>query len=133
MMRNNHEKKSPWLLRLVIVLGIILLGLIAFAITKETYKKKQVQGQIDDLKQQADKIDKQNTELSDKISYYGSADYQKKVAKDELNLQDPGENVVIVKPSSIAQPQATEETPSNDKKLVVLVSNVQKWWDYFFK
>jgi hypothetical protein len=41
--------------------------------------------------------------------------------------------VVIVKPSSIAQPQATEETPSNDKKLVVLVSNVQKWWDYFFK
>ena len=132
-MRKNHKKNSPLLIRLVILLGTILLGLIIFAITKETYKKEQVQKEIDGLKQQADKIDKQNMELNDKIAYFQSNDFKEKEAKDKLNLQNPGENVVIVKPSSIIQSQTAAQTPSGDKKLVVLVSNVQKWWNYFFK
>jgi cell division protein FtsB len=133
MMRNKNEKESSWLLKFIIVLGLILLGLIIFAITKETYRKQQVQKEIDELKQEAAKIDKQNAELSDKISYFESKDYQEKVAKDKLNLQDPGENVVIVKPNSSIVPSTQEITQTNEKKLVVKTSNIQKWWDYFFK
>ena len=132
-MRKNDEKKSSWLLRVIIFLGIILSGLVIFAVSKEIYIKKEVQKQIDQLDTEAQKIEKENMALSDKISYLESKDYQEKEAKDKLNLQDPGENVVVIKPSLVAGQKNDDESPIPDKKLIVKVSNVQKWWDYLFK
>lgn len=132
-MQKGDEKKSSWLLKLIIFLGIILLGLIAAAIARETIKKQQVQSEIDQLKAEAAKIERENSDLSDRIAYFQSKDYQEKEAKDKLNLQNPGENVVIVKPNAENKAVPVEDTPSNDKKLVVRTSNIQKWWDYFFK
>ena len=68
-MRKNDEKKSSWLLRVIIFLGIILSGLVIFAVSKEIYIKKEVQKQIDQLDTEAQKIEKENMALSDKISY----------------------------------------------------------------
>lgn len=115
------------------VIGIIILALIILAVTRETNKKNQVQLEIDKLREEAKKIEKDNLELTDKLAYFESPDFQEKEAKDKLNLQNPKENVVIIKPSLTKE---TENIPNNqpDKiEVKIKMSNLQKWWDYFFK
>ena len=107
--------------------------MIIFAISKETIRKRQVEQEIGKLKEEASKIEKENVELSDKVAYLNSNDYKEKEAKDKLNLQSPGENVVIVKPGVVSQGQNVQEDTVGGKKVIVKVSNLQKWWDYFFK
>jgi cell division protein FtsB len=129
----KNEKKHSALIRTVIILGLFLFGLIIFAISKESYKKKQAQEEINKLQQEAQKISQENTQLMDKISYLDSKDYQEREAKDKLNMQNPKENMVIVEPGLAKSPEPQNATDENGKKLVVKTTNIQKWWDYFFK
>lgn len=115
------------------LLGVILIVLIGVAIFKETSKKRQVQKQIDELKAQARQIEQENAKLSDKNDYFGSADFTQKEAKDKFNLQSPQENVVIIKPTLSPKTDDKQEESSADKKLTVNLSNLEKWWNYFFK
>lgn len=127
------EKSNVWLLRIIIFLGLVSGSLIGFAIYKETYKKIQVEKEIQALKDEADKIKRDNVDLTDKLSYLESKDFQEKEAKDKLNLQTEGENLVIIKPS-LGKP-LENSGPSEPEKAEIIIkkSNVQKWWEYFFK
>jgi cell division protein FtsB len=129
----SHEKSNKWLWRLVFFLTLITMFLGGLAISKEAYKKRQIQKEIDQLKNEAERIKKENLDLDEKIQYLGSQDYQKKEAKDKLNLQSPGENLVVIKPS-IGKKEAVaaefENLPAREEEKN---TNQKKWWDYFFK
>ena len=128
-----EDKNNVWLLRIIIILAVPAVLFVAFAIYRETNKKIQVEKEIEALKEEAERIKKDNTELSDKLSYLGSRDFQEKEAKDKLNLQTPSENLVIIKPS-LTKPQESEETKEPEKvEVTIKKSNIQKWWEYFFK
>jgi cell division protein FtsB len=129
----KQEKNHSFLAKTVIILGVLLFGLIIFAISKETYRKKQAQVEIDKLRQEAEKITRENVELTDKLSYLESRDYQEKEARDKLNMQKANENMVIVEPGLSQKDTAKETTDENGKKLFVKTTNVEKWWNYFFK
>jgi cell division protein FtsB len=129
----KSEKKHSILVKTVIILGLLLFGLIIFAISKESYKKKQAQAEIDKLQQEAEKIAHENTELTDKLSYLESKDYQEREARDKLNMQNPKENMVIVDPGLASTSETQGNSGENGKKLVVKTTNIQKWWNYFFK
>jgi cell division protein FtsB len=129
----KQEKNHSFLAKTVIILGVLLFGLIIFAISKETYRKKQAQVEIDKLRQEAEKITRENVELTDKLSYLESRDYQEKEARDKLNMQNANENVVIVEPGVLQKDKVKETANDNSKKLFVKTTNVEKWWNYFFK
>lgn len=132
MYNNTNERKNSWLIKMIIFLGFVATIFIVLAIFKETYRKKQVQKEINELQNEANKIQGDNLRLADKISYLEGQDYQEKEIRDKLNLQKPDENVVIVKPSLTKK--NTENKPEvNDQMLVIKASNPQKWWNYFFK
>jgi cell division protein FtsB len=127
------EKKHSSLARTVIFLGLLLFGLIAFAIYKENYKKKQAEQAIESMKQEAEKIERSNRDAAEKLAYLESRDYQEKEARDKLNMQNPKENVVIVEPGLAPSVETKEAVDENGKKLFVKTTNIQKWWNYFFK
>lgn len=122
------------LLRLAILAGIVVLGFVLIRAYEEYSKKKKIQAEIEELQSEAQKISKENSEFQEKIAYFESLDYKKKEAKDKLNLQSPGEQVVVIKPSqtkdilAAQEEQKPREAPVSDAR-----SNLQKWWDYFFK
>jgi hypothetical protein len=68
-----------------------------------------------------------------KITYLESKDYQEKEARDKLNMQNPRENMVIVEPGLAPTKEPSDTSGENGKKLFVKTTNVQKWWNYFFK
>ncbi len=131
----GRPKKKSILVKIGLVAGTVVLVLIIISIAKEIYQKNQIQKQIDELQQEAEKINKNNSSLQDKIAYLGSQDYQEKEAKDTLDLQSPGENVVVVQPSAAKEsldnnPEAVPNIPAPQ---AAETSNPVKWWNYFFK
>lgn len=131
-MRNDSDKGNSWLIKIIIFLGCVAVVFIFLAISRETYRKRQVQSEISKLQEEAKRIQGDNMRLSDKIAYLEGRDYQEKEIRDKLNLQDPKENVVIIDPGMA--PKKIDSAPVvSGQELLIKQSNPQKWWDYFFK
>ena len=120
---------------MIIVSAIVVLGFLSVSIYREFSKKKQVENDINSLKEQAEKIKQENMSLEERIAYLGSQDYQKIQAKDKLDLQEPKENVVIIAQDSNFLAQEKKETEkSNSQKTENFdekKENYLKWWEYF--
>lgn len=132
-MRDKNNRKLAWLIRVLLVMGLAILALIIWAVLKETNKKNQVQSEIDKLREEAKKVEKDNSELTDKLAYFESPDFKEKEAKDKLNLQNPKENVVIIKSNLNKETGDVSNNQPDKVEVKIKISNVQKWWGYFFK
>jgi uncharacterized protein YpmB len=138
-MRKNHpdKKENSWLIRIIIFLGLIALVFIILAISKETYQKKQIQKNINDLQAEADRIQGDNLHLADKLKYFEGKDSQEKEMRDKLNLQKPDEKMVVIVPGMAEKNASTNMNTSEDfpqqQQVTIKTSNLQKWWNYFFK
>lgn len=129
--RYTKKMKKTVLFFITIIIGISLTFLILFLASKEAARNQEIEKEIETFKQEAEKIKRNNLELEEKISYFETLEYQEKIAKEKLNLQKEGENVVIVKP--VPEPKENEiqdkiPEPAEEIKLPVY----KKWWNYFF-
>lgn len=116
----------------IVILALVVLGLFGYSVSKENAKNRAVEKEILSLQAQADSIKKENMALNERLAYLSSKDYQEVQAKDKLNLQNPGESVVIIAPKSlesgsVAQPVKDEVAPVADT-----TPNYRKWTAYFF-
>jgi len=135
-MNSMSEKKGgSWLVRIIFFLGVVVLTFTIFALSKETYKKRQVEKEIEALRQEAEKIRRDNLIIGDKVSYLESKDYLEKEAKDKLNMQSPNENVVVIKPSLVKKEEVPDivRNPERPIENHDKFGNAKKWYDYFFK
>ena len=120
---------------LFVIIGIIAAGSISYFAVKENKRNKQIEGEIEILRQEAEKLRQNNQEMKERIVYFETSEFQEKVAKEKLNLQKDNENVAIIKPS----PSFTENVVSQEKEEVlsgennVQKQNYSKWWNYLFK
>lgn len=133
MRKNNKESISSWLILSIVFLFFIILGLFGYSTLKEINKKNQVEKDIELLKQEAEKIEKENMELEERIAYLGSQEYKEIQAKSKLNLQSPDENLIVITQEPIKR---EEEKPKENQirfQESKDISNYQKWWNYFFK
>ncbi len=125
------KKKSILLIILFIV--VFFAGVfVVYSAFNELSQNSQIEKEIESLKREAEKIQKNNTELREKIAYFETPEFQERIAKEKLNLQKEGENVVIVKHNSSSREEFKENTPSQNH-LSPEIPNWKKWWRYFFK
>lgn len=134
---DDKRRINPILLKIGLFAGLAILIAVSAAIYREVSQKRQIQSQIDQLKAEADQISKDNSSLQDKIGYFASKDYAEVQGKDKLDMQNPGEQVVVVQPSvaKVATPAASA-VPASPVPAVRIASDVPiriKWWNYFFK
>lgn len=132
----NKNLTGSWKIGPIIFFAIIILGFLSYSAYKEFSKKKEVESEIEILRQQAEKIKQENMNLEERIAYLGSQDYQKIQAKDKLDLQDPNENVVIITQDlAIPVEEKQDFDMQNDNQSAYATektSNFLKWWNYFF-
>jgi cell division protein FtsL len=128
--------KKSFFFGVFIFFGFLAIVFVAFSTYKELDKKKQVQIEIEKLQQEAARVNRENDSIQEKIAYLQSREYQEREAKDKLNLQSPGENVVVVKPSIVKESKVIDEPKevvlSETPKQIVPISNFKKWYNYFF-
>lgn len=105
------------------VMSIALLFVMVFA-AKILIQKYKVDKEIAKLEDQAQKIKKDNEQLSSLVQYFNTPEYQEKAARERLNLQKNGE--IVVGLPSISETVAGAQTTAGNS------SNYKKWFDYFF-
>lgn len=133
MRKKNEESNNSWLIWSIIFLILIILGLFGYTTLKEVYKKKQVEKEIDLLRQEAERIKKENMALEERISYLSSDDYREIQAKDKLNLQNPKENLIIITQEIMKKEESISAEKIAQMQESIQIPNYQKWWNYFFK
>lgn len=116
-------------------MAFVALVFMIFSIIKETHKKNQIKKEILALQEEAQRINKDNAQIKEKIAYLESPEYQIKEAKDKLGLQNPEENVIVVKPNVGKEAEADSYDTNIQEKIPETenVPNHIKWWNYFFK
>lgn len=90
----NKNAFSPILFKLGAVLLLIVAVLLVVADIKVYQKKKQLNSQIKSLENKIAELKKENENLEKNISSIDDQSYIEKIAREELNLQKPGEKVV---------------------------------------
>ena len=106
--------------------------MISLALTQETYRRYQIQKEIDDLKVQAEKKERENQKLLGMIEYFKTQDFQEKEAKEKLSVQKEGEKVLLVSGDRKNEPVGEEEVSTGKPPQQDNRTNLRKWWDYFF-
>lgn len=123
---------SPILIKIGLIAGIVILGLVVASIYRETKQKQQKQAIIDALIEEKDRISKDNSIMQEKLAYYSSQEYAEKKSK-ELNMQKPDEHLIVVRPNMAKE--ISNDTPaiSDEVETKTIVPNYKKWWNYLFK
>jgi cell division protein FtsB len=110
----------------VVILGLIILALFLGDLKfRQWLSQRSIGVEEQNLKNQANTLQKKNNELNQSLSYLSSTDFKEKVARQELGYKKDGETVYGFTQGSGTSTQAenTQAAPSN----------AQKWWDYFFQ
>jgi len=101
---------------------------------KQFTRNERILREVDILRQEADKIRRENETLGEKVQYFSSDNFRELEAKEKLGMKKVGEEVVIIK----SRPEATEEVVEKEKIDERLsdqknLPNYQKWWNIFFR
>jgi cell division protein FtsB len=114
--------------------GLAVLALVGISLGKETYRKKQIQKEIEGLQTEIQKMNQENSELSNLISYFSSREFQEKEAREKLNLQKEDEKMIVLRKEIEAQKVEESSAPEqNDQAATDQSPNWQKWLRFFFK
>jgi cell division protein FtsL len=123
--------------KLIIFIGALLIGLtlmsiILYSASKEATRTNQIDQEIQALKDEAEKIKKDNGDLQEKISYFETPDFQEKIAKEKLNMQKEGEGVTIIKTDPLKKSESQDIQQPIEKNDEPRLPVYKKWWQYFF-
>ena len=120
----NRNSTANLLIKIGAFLILVIVALILVADVKTYQKKIQFANEEANLKSKIDELQKENSNFQQGISMSNDASYLEKVAREELDLQKPGETVV----SFITQDQ--QKSAGDNKQANIWfgwVGNVWNW------
>jgi cell division protein FtsB len=120
------------LIKIGLIAGIVILGLVIASIYRETKQKQQKQAIIDTLIEEKNRISRDNSMMQEKLTYYSSQEYAEKKSK-ELNMQKPDEHLIVVRPNIAKEIPVEMPIESNGMEIKTIVPNYKKWWNYLFE
>jgi cytoskeletal protein RodZ len=128
----KYTQKTFIVVGLLLFIGILIRGIVI------TFQRKYaIEKEKQELSQQVSRIKQDIFSLEQVKEYISSSSYQEREAKQKLDLQKPGEQVVIITPGSIVANLNSEELVSvlknpEAEKRIPAQTNPEKWWAYFF-
>lgn len=135
-------KQNESLLKKVFTSKIFLLSMVGVLVFlgvqvgKESYRKYQLQQEINSLKSEISKIEGENRKLDKLMEYFKKDSYLEQEARVKLNLKKPGEKMVVFPEteSSAATKDGSKEADKTKTGSAEKVDvNYWRWWEYFFE
>lgn len=119
------------------LIGILIAGLAAGWTSYGEYERSvRIQAEIDTLRSEAERIERENATLSEKIEFFASPNFKESEAKEKLGLRRQEEKVVAIEGDMrlISMEETSEiEEKTDDRSVDWEIPNYQKWWQQFFK
>jgi cell division protein FtsB len=122
--------------KMIIIVEFLVVSYLLYTLTKSVYQSYQIDQHIQSFKLENDLIAQENKQKEEDYSYYSSDAYIEKIAKQNLGLVNPGEEVIVIPNTSdtgqngIVGSVSTGDTTSDIS--IKYLTNPQKWWKFFF-
>ncbi len=125
--------ESPFdMMRITLVVGFFVVAYMLYNLTVSIYENYQIEQHIADFKERNAALKEDNQQKMDDLQYYISDEYIDKVAKQNLNLINPGEKVIVIPDEDLVVLSQDEDTAALSEQIRQSWSNPKKWWKFFF-
>lgn len=127
--------RSPWTrLGLIALVGIgIAAGWASFG---QYERSVRIQAEIDTLRREAERIERENATLSEKIQFFTSPDFKESEAKEKLGLRRQEEKVIAIEGELRLSPKGEIQIESDtdvSRAAAWDMPNYEKWRKRFFE
>ena len=120
-----------WKHHAVVVVLAAVSVVVTGAATRMTYRRFQLGQTFTEVEQEIAMLEEERTQLTDTLASFDEFATIEQAAREVLNLQREGEQVVILLPTG--EPVTTSEAVNEEVvEEEVEPSNLVKWWGYFF-
>ena len=109
----------------VTIVGLIILS--GATLWREISKTVRIKNEVSRLERQAAELQAKNEQLKGLSDYLTSSAYLDRAARENLNLQLPGEVAV-----ALPEVQGESTVAQNQSKPTGKLGNLQTWYNYFF-
>lgn len=103
---------------------IIFQIMLIISLVKGIQLAVRARERVGQLQEERDKLQREKQNLTEELSYVQSEYYLEKVAREELQMVQPGETVVLI-PQDVTEKKLAESNIEQKKDL----PNYLKWWE----
>lgn len=125
---NSILKSRYFVIILTVCLFIFLIG---FA--KAFWRDWQIRQEIAQLEQTRQQLEQKKIQILDYLKESEGDSYAEKEARLHFGLVKPGETAVIINDGENVNLDVKLASTTFERTEESKISNIKKWWDYFFK
>ena len=105
-----------------------------FALATSIYRDYKLESQIQNFRHEIDNLATLARQKPEDVKYFDSVEYKDHYAKENLNLLNPDEKLIIIPEESRVVKRGPVEimTDRLATNYVLNLSNRSQWWEYFF-
>lgn len=118
--------------KLIIVVELILVIYLLNTLTVSVYRGYQIDKVIQQFQSDNQRISDDNRKKSEDYQYFTSTNYIDKIAKQNLGLVNPGEEVIVLSNQNVPAADAVLVDSSSKDNSMADLNNSKKWWFFFF-
>lgn len=118
--------------KIILVSEFILLAYMLYVLSTSLYKSYQVDVFIKSAEEENAKLEHANNLLIEDYEYFSSDSYKEKIAKQNLGLVRPGEEVIILAPDNKIYTSEVDRAAAAASQYYNGLSNPRKWYLFFF-
>lgn len=119
-------------MRLVLIVGFFVVAYMLYNLTVSIYENYQVEKHIEEFQARNTELKAENDQKLADFQYYTSPEYVEKVAKQNLGLINPGEQVVVIPDEDLIVLSQDAEEQRVAEQIRASWSTPKKWWKFFF-
>lgn len=121
---DRPEGRLPWLVAGLAAFVVLAGG----AFVRETVRARQIDREIEALKDEAERLRVRNFEISALESSLSSGEFLEREARMKLGFQKEGEQAVVVRANDA---RSAADPVLDEAQGRTAWSNTKKWWTYF--
>ena len=109
-----------------------MIAYMLYSLTLSIYRNYSINVHIENFQRINAQLQAENEAKIKSYEYYSSPEYQDKIAKQNLGLIMPGEEVIVIPPSASISVFEFDEIEAEERARLERLSNFGKWWEFFF-
>lgn len=126
-MRTKNWTQRLWNARTLAVLGAFSVFAVGSGLISLSLRNRSIDADLARLDAEARTLETRNVELVELLKRFETSGFLEREARLKLNLQKPGETVVVVERAAAAGTSTARAVPFRIHR-----SNAERWWLYFF-
>ncbi len=126
------NRNRSFVIQLVIVSGFLTFLYIFFALATSIYRDYQLEVNIQEFEDEISRLAELAEQKPGNVGYFQSLQYKDKYAKENLNLLNPGEKLIIIPQEDTVVKTETIVIGQEKYSDVLDLPTRNQWWEYFF-